>query len=129
MLAIDTNVVVRIITNDDAQQAAVARALLESENVFVGMTVLLESAWVLQSSYGFAPQSVVRLLRGFIALPQVSVGDRAALYAAFEWIDKGMGIADAFHVVEARECTAFASFDRSLTRRAARLCDLPMRAL
>jgi predicted nucleic-acid-binding protein len=43
MLVGDTNVVVRYLTNDDPAQAACARRLLEQDDVFVPLTVLLES--------------------------------------------------------------------------------------
>jgi len=49
VLAVDTNVVVRLLVNDDERQAAVARRLFESDEIWIGVTVLLEAAWVLES--------------------------------------------------------------------------------
>jgi predicted nucleic-acid-binding protein len=43
LVAVDTNVVVRLLVNDDAAQAGRARALFEREQVFVSPTVLLET--------------------------------------------------------------------------------------
>ncbi len=44
MIALDTNVVVRLLVNDNAAQAARARALLApGEPVFIPVTVLLET--------------------------------------------------------------------------------------
>lgn len=129
MLAIDTNVVVRLIVNDDAKQASIARALIEKETVFVSLTVLLETAWVLQSAYGYVSTEVVRFLRAFSGIPTVTVEDHVALDAAFEWIEKGMGIADAFHLIASRDCAGFATFDRAFVKRAADVCDISVRAL
>ena len=42
MIAIDTNVVVRFLVNDDPEQATRARRLIEAEDVFLSTTVLLE---------------------------------------------------------------------------------------
>ena len=53
MLAIDTNVIVRIVTNDSPEQSPRARTLVESEDVFVCTSVLLETEWVLRSGYDF----------------------------------------------------------------------------
>lgn len=53
MRAIDTNVVVRYLTDDEPSQSARARAAIDVGEVFVSTTVLLESEWVLRSTYGF----------------------------------------------------------------------------
>jgi len=41
--AIDTDIVVRFLTADDPQQAAVARAAIAAGDIYVGLTVLPES--------------------------------------------------------------------------------------
>ena len=59
MLAVDTNVVVRLLVNDDPRQGALARRLFELDEIFIGVTVLLESAWVLESVYGLSAGDTV----------------------------------------------------------------------
>jgi predicted nucleic-acid-binding protein len=59
MLGIDTNVVVRLVVADDAEQTRRARKLIDQalardESVLVSLLVLLESEWVLRSRYGFS---------------------------------------------------------------------------
>ncbi len=51
MIAFDTNLFVRIAVNDDLKQAELAEQLLDSNEVFVPRTVLLETEWVLRSVY------------------------------------------------------------------------------
>ena len=53
IIALDTNVVVRFLTNDDAIQARRARRLIEQNEVVIPLTVLLEAEWVLRAAYGF----------------------------------------------------------------------------
>ena len=53
MLVVDTDVVVRHLTNDDEAQAARARRLIERHDVFLPLTVLLEAEWVLRCVYAF----------------------------------------------------------------------------
>ena len=53
MLAIDTNVVVRYLVNDDHAQAAQARRLIDNNDVFVCTTVLLETDGVLRAPMDF----------------------------------------------------------------------------
>lgn len=53
MIAVDTNVLVRLLTADDPKQLAAARSLFASDPIWVAKTVLLETGWVLRSLYGF----------------------------------------------------------------------------
>ena len=63
MRAVDTNVLVRALVQDDPVQARRALALLSHHQVFVPVTVILELEWVLRSRYGFAP-AVIALALG-----------------------------------------------------------------
>src|SRR5690242_6518722 len=73
MLVVDTNVIVRYLTNDDTAQATRARRLLAQQSIFVPLTVLLETEWVLRSVYGFGASAVVHALRAFAGLPRVTL--------------------------------------------------------
>lgn len=120
MLAIDTNVLVRLLTADHPQQSPKAKELLERETVFVALTVLLETEWVLRSAYGFAPARVIVALRAFAGLRNVVVQDAASLAKALTWAERGMDFADALHLAQAGDCDAFVSFDGRLARAAKR---------
>jgi len=58
MIALDTNVLVRYLVRDDAEQAEAARALLESLTTdrpgYVCREVAVELVWVLERAYGFS---------------------------------------------------------------------------
>jgi predicted nucleic-acid-binding protein len=65
--ALDTNVLVRIITNDDRAQAARAAAFLrEQEQVFIPKTVMLELEWVLRSAYRIERRAIAAALRAVL---------------------------------------------------------------
>jgi predicted nucleic-acid-binding protein len=121
VIAIDTNVVVRFLVNDDHEQALRARALIEAEDLFVPTSVLLEAEWVLRSSYKFPRRPLFEALRAFLALPRIIAQDRQSAVAALGWAQQGMDFADALHLAGAAGCDAFASFDRALKRSAAKL--------
>jgi predicted nucleic-acid-binding protein len=72
MLAIDTNVVVRYLVDDDHAQYVRAEQLVENTPVFVSNTVLLECEWVLRSGYGYEAQKFVEAIREFAGLPTVN---------------------------------------------------------
>lgn len=65
MRSVDTNVLVRLLTQDDARQAAAASAFV-SAGAWVSHLVLAETTWVLSTVYGRAPrelaQAIERLL-------------------------------------------------------------------
>jgi predicted nucleic-acid-binding protein len=66
MIAVDTNVVVRLLTKDDLKQTA-AESLFAVEPIWIAKTVLLETIWVLRSLYGFdegATRGALELLLG-----------------------------------------------------------------
>ena len=128
MLAVDTNVVVRYLTNDHPQQSAQARVLIDGEDVFVATTVLLETEWVLRSVYGLSPAEVVIALRALAGLPRVTLEDPDAVVRALGWMDDGLDFADALHLAKASACAAFVSFDKRLARAAARLDGIKVKA-
>ena len=60
MIAADTNVIVRLLTDDEPRQTAQARRLFETETIFLPKTVLLEAEWVLRRLYRLDPLPVAR---------------------------------------------------------------------
>jgi len=118
MLAIDTNLIVRYLTGDHPKQSPRARAIIDGQSVFAGITVMLEVEWVLCSTYDYRPADVARALRAFAGLPTVTVEDAASVATALDRAEKGMDFADALHLGRAAHCSGFASFDRKLAKAA-----------
>ncbi|MER3547386.1 MAG: VapC toxin family PIN domain ribonuclease [Rhodanobacteraceae bacterium] len=115
MLAADTNLLVRIVTEDDPERSPKARKVLAENPIFVSKTVLLETEWVLRrGSYGLPKSEALRHLRNFARLPQVTVENPMQVAQAFAWAEQGMDFADALHLSAAQGegCEAFVSFDR-----------------
>ena len=129
MLAIDTNLIIRYLTADHPEQSLKAKALIDSEHVFVCTTVLLETEWVLRSAYGFTSIEVANALSAFAGLPRVWLEDAALIAKALDWTIRGMDFADALHLVKAQGCQAFVSFDRRFARAAKELSDVEVRTL
>lgn len=128
MLAIDTNVIVRLVTRDDPLQAERARALIATGDVFVGVTVLLETEWVLRSAYGYSIPQRSGALRAFAGLPRIVLEDASAVATALDLMDEGMDFSDALHLTRAKGCAVMASFDRRFAKVAERLGCLPVRS-
>lgn len=118
MIAIDTNVIVRLLVEDDSEQAQQARAVFASEQVFIPDTVVLETAWVLSYSYGFDSAAIVDALHRLFGLPNVLLRDPAAVALALEWHRAGLDFADALHLSQSAQCSRLLTFDRRFVSRA-----------
>ncbi len=113
MTAVDTNVVVRLLTGDDRKQAAAARALFAAEPIWIAKTVLLETEWVLRSLYGFDTGAIRDALTRLLGLENVRVEDAAAVAAALTLTHSGIDLADAMHLSSRPAGARFVSFDKS----------------
>lgn len=126
MLAVDTNLVVRLLANDDAAQARRAAALFADEQIFISKTVLLESEWVLRFSYELPPTVILQALRNIIGLPNVIVEQQSEIAEALNGFERGLDFADALHLAGSRRAGRFATFDQKLIKRAEKLTDIEL---
>lgn len=118
MIAVDTNVLVRLLTGDDPAQARRAAALFSESRILIPKTVLLETEWVLRYSYGQQPAIILAAFRKLAGLAQVTLEDPSAVMEALNRYEAGMDFADALHLASGREAEAFATFDTRLKKRA-----------
>ena len=120
MVAVDTNVLVRLLTRDEPAQASRAAGLFRSEEIWIGKTVLLETEWVLRSLYEFTAQQVSQALSALAGLPNVRLEDAAAAAQALQWQQRGLDFADALHLASKGKAASFASFDAKFAKSARR---------
>jgi predicted nucleic-acid-binding protein len=120
MIAVDTNIVVRLLTGDDAKQSAAAKALFAGGAIWIARTVLLETVWVLRSVYEFEEDAIGGALTKLLGLKNVHVENKASLAAAMALREKGVELADAIHLSSRPEGATFVSFDQAFVRRAKR---------
>jgi predicted nucleic-acid-binding protein len=124
MLGLDTNVVMRLLVTDDAEQTRRARKLIEQslgreEPVLVSLLVLIESEWVLRSSYGFKRDAVLNMFRALLEARELSFEDEPAVEEAlFHWKDSACGFVDCLITAHNRQlgCRATATFDAKAAR-------------
>jgi len=129
MLAIDTNVVVRLLVRDDADQTARAQALIENNDIVVPITVVLETAWVLGGPYRYSRSQIAAAIADFAGLPRVTLENPLAVRQALTLFRDGLDFADALHLAQASGLEGLATFDRSFAKEAARLSETPVRLL
>jgi predicted nucleic-acid-binding protein len=121
MIAVDTNVLLRMLVDDaDApRQCAAARALAERNGkVRIAAIVFVEAVWVLQKRYHASRADVACTVRELLEHPHYRVENAEALREALEIFSvSNVELADALALVDARnaECPLY-TFDRKLTR-------------
>ena len=120
MTAVDTNVVVRLLTQDDPKQAAAARSLFAGGPIWIAKTVLLETGWVLRSLYGFDESAIRNAFTKLLGLKNVHTEDKPSMVTALALTLHGIELADAMHLSSRPPGAVFVSFDRSFVRRANR---------
>ena len=129
MRAVDTNVLIRLLTEDDAAQTGIARRFIAGGDIVITTTVVLETEWVLRGAYRFTPSEVNSALRALGGLEGVTFEAPDVVAQTLDWHHQGMDFADAIHLASASRCEAFATFDRKLAKRAKVLGAPPVEVL
>jgi len=116
MHAVDTNVVVRLLTGDDALQTKRAAALFKKESIFVPKTVLLETEWVLRRLYRLEHAAIVSSFRKLSGLGNVELEQPLVIAQALQWCEGGMDFADALHLASSHSARKFITFDEQMKK-------------
>lgn len=109
MPALDTNVLVRYVVEDDAAQLAAAKRLIsrcvgEGLALFVPVTVVLELEWVLRSNFAFQKDDVLLTLSSLFSAAELSFESERALEVALQLFRKGSAdFADCLHIALATQ--------------------------
>ena len=120
MIGVDTNLLVRILTNDDPMQARRAVKVLQSDEIYIAKTVLLETEWVLRHAYEIEKANIKKGFLKLLGLPNVSVEDPDSVTQAISWYESNLDFADALHLASSSRCERFATFDRAFVKKAQR---------
>lgn len=121
MKGIDTNVLVRYLTQDDAKQAklaeqAINQAIATGESLYINQIVLCETAWVLDRAYGYSSRDVADTLEHILSVQQFDVEDKSAIWRALADYKGGRAdFADCLIGVKNRDagCTSTLTLDRA----------------
>jgi predicted nucleic-acid-binding protein len=117
MRAVDTNVLVRLITRDDARQVAAAEAFV-ANGAWVPHLALAEAAWVLASVYERSSASIATAIEMLLHHQQLTVQDADTVSAAVEQFRRrpSVGFSDCLMIAVARKAGhgPLGTFDRDL---------------
>jgi predicted nucleic-acid-binding protein len=117
MIALDTNVVVRLLVGDHPHQTAVAQSCVAA-GAFLSLGVLMEAEWVMRTTYRFSRERIADGFADLFDLDCVQVEESELLRWGIERYRAGADWSDLLHLIAARAHAAFATFDRALPRHA-----------
>jgi predicted nucleic-acid-binding protein len=94
MIAVDTNVLLRYVLDDDSRQSAVARHLIDetcspAAPAFVHDVVIAELVWVLGGRKGGRRADIARMCRDLLDNPHLRFRDEHGLSAAIDAFETG----------------------------------------
>lgn len=124
MIGLDTNVLVRWITQDDELQCARIKNLFsqykaQSETFYINEIVLCETLWVLQSVFSYQKPDLILLLNSLLNNADLVIENEAFVIASLLLYEKNRaGFADCLISIKnayARCSTTF-SFDKAATQ-------------
>lgn len=123
MIALDTNVLVRFLVDDDVDQAKIAGILIDqltdAAPGFIGREVLVELVWVLERAYGYERADIAAAFDGLLSATELLIEDADDIGLALElYRNDGFGFADLMIVAAARRAGAveLVTFDRKAAR-------------
>ena len=121
MIGIDTNVLVRVLVDDEkaAGQCRKARALLiQHDKIFISRVVVTETVWVLQRVYAVGKDQILTYLNRLLLQKELVFEDRPLIERAYEiYRGETFGFSDALILAshEPRQCLLY-TFDKTLAR-------------
>lgn len=123
-LALDTNVLVRLLTDDDTAQAqraqqAIDQAAANGADLWLSTIVLCELVWVLDRAYGYTRPQCQRALSAVLGFSGFRIDQAAEVRSAYKaWQAKGGDFADHLigHQMQALGCAAVLTFDKKAAK-------------
>jgi predicted nucleic-acid-binding protein len=119
MLAIDTNVLVRLLVRDDVKQATLADQFI-AKGAWVSHLVLAETLWVLDSVYNRTPAQLTAALNLLLTHESLVLQDADTVSAALAHFQKkpALGFSDCLVLEIARKAghVPLGTFDRALSK-------------
>ena len=120
MIGLDTNVVVRLLTQDDDRQyKKAAKAINElydaSHICFINSVVLVETCWVLEKAYSYSKDLIIKDFKLLLQIKEIELEHTEEVWKALNIIDSSnIGFADAYIglINRKKDCNYTLTFDK-----------------
>ncbi len=120
MIGLDTNIIIRYLTQDDLQQSKLATQIIENElntdkQGFISLVVLVELIWVLSSCYKLSKSELISIINQLLMTKQFKIEQVEHAFKALRKWQQGKGdFSDALIAVLAHNtgCEYTLTFDK-----------------
>ncbi len=131
MIAIDTNILLRLILDDDLSQGKAARKLLVKSKLFVPITVAMETEWVLRAAYGLSRSQIADAIEFIVNMENMEFEISTAILWSVARYRDGADFADMIHIIASKEkeMDAFVTFDKKLEKQAILECPIKIQTI
>jgi predicted nucleic-acid-binding protein len=116
MIAVDTNILVRLFSKDDAIQHEKAKQVFIENDIFISVSVILETEWVLRFVYGLNRSEISEIFETLINSENINIGENDALIHALSLFRIGLDFADALHLSLSEKANKFMTFDKNFSK-------------
>lgn len=124
MIGIDTNILVRYLTQDDPAQAKIVQQILDkylniSNSVFVNNIVICELVWVLDRGYKYSKENISKAIKQILLTNEFAFEDHELLWHAFnEYNLNKVDFSDALigEINKRHGCSKTFTFDKTATK-------------
>jgi predicted nucleic-acid-binding protein len=125
MIGLDTNVIVRYLTQDDAMQSQKAAAIIQhrlstEKPGFISVVAMVETVWVLDRVYGLGDQEIARTIERMLQIDVLLIEHEHEVFTAMIALKEGRGsFADALIAAlgDRAGCEYTLTFDQKALRR------------
>jgi len=120
MIGIDTNVLVRLIVEDNDIQARKALKYLEKHSdVFISAIVICETAWVLESCYDLKKDELINVFENILRVDQFIIEHSEQVWIALnEYRKFNTDFSDCIvgAIAKSNDCDFVATFDKKAAK-------------
>lgn len=128
MIALDTNILARVIATEvdagsaaKSQQLRAQNLLSSGQDMYVPITVIEELEWVLRGAYDMPRKNIAAVLDDMLSVENITIDRAAAVSQAVAWYRQGLDFSDALHLAQAGLCSGLATFDTRFAKASRRL--------
>ena len=124
MIGIDTNILIRYLTQDDKEQATLAEKIInkhisKSQSIFINNIVMCELVWVLARGYKYKKEQIVSVVQQILSTVEFSFEKQNILWETLEeYEQKNLDFSDALiaRLNQTYSCETTFTFDESASK-------------
>ena len=119
MQGIDTNILIRALTEDDKEQSDIAKHVISNaKSIYISNIVLIESVWVLESCYQFSKKTIINIISQLLDNEAIVFNDKKLVSEALDsFKENNIDFSDSIILLENKyRKVSLITFDKKLSK-------------